>query len=41
MENGCKFSPDHAVQVRLQRLPGYFSVRFHNQGPPFPPPSFP
>jgi signal transduction histidine kinase len=36
MENGCKFSPDHTVQVRLQRLPGYFSVRFHNRGPAIP-----
>jgi signal transduction histidine kinase len=36
MENGCKFSPDHAVRVQLQRLPGYFSIRFHNGGTAIP-----
>jgi signal transduction histidine kinase len=32
MENGCKFSPDHTVQVQFGLLPGFFSLRFHNGG---------
>lgn len=36
MENGCKFSPDHAVQVQLHSQPHAFSVIFHNQGPAIP-----
>jgi signal transduction histidine kinase len=36
LENGCKFSPNHIVQVRLKCLPDYLMLEFHNQGPSIP-----
>lgn len=36
MENGCKFSPDHTVNVTLRAMPGQFRLSFHNAGPAIP-----
>jgi signal transduction histidine kinase len=36
MENGCKFSPDHTVSVRLQKQRLELSLVFHNCGPAIP-----
>ncbi len=36
LENGCKFSPDHTVGVKLTFLPDYLMLEFQNQGVPIP-----
>lgn len=41
MENGCKFSPDHRVEVRLSQPDGYFELSFQNGGTPIPPGELP
>lgn len=41
LENGCKFSPDHTVHVRLSAQPGMLRVAFQNDGPAIPPEELP
>ncbi len=36
MENGCKFSPDHAVRVQFQPQQSHILVAFRNYGPAIP-----
>jgi signal transduction histidine kinase len=36
MENGCKFSPDHTVTVRLQPAPDALTITFQNGGMSIP-----
>ncbi len=36
LENGAKFSPDHTIEVRFNRLPHAFEIYFHNSGPEIP-----
>ncbi len=36
MENGCKFSPERTVWVRLLLQAEYFTLSFHNNGPAIP-----
>lgn len=36
LENGCKFSSDHTVGVKLKVLSDYLMLEFHNQGDPIP-----
>lgn len=36
MENGCKFSPGHRVDVRLEAGAGQVLLHFHNAGPAIP-----
>jgi len=41
LENACKFSPDHTVDVRLAAQPEGIELRVHNFGPPIPPDELP
>ena len=36
MENGCKFSPNHTVNVKFNNLPNTLEIQFHNTGPVIP-----
>jgi len=36
LENGCKFSPNHTVQVRMKFPSDYLMLEFNNQGDPIP-----
>lgn len=35
-ENGCKYSPNHIVTVKLEKVYGFQQFMFHNEGPPIP-----